>query len=69
MVKATRFLLFSRKNPSAHCRESCVRPMARKERYGEEKNVLPLTVFIPRTFPLAESIGRIKDEFGMCGWK
>jgi len=36
--------------------------MARKERYEKEKNVLPLTVFIPKTFPLAEFIGRIKDE-------
>jgi hypothetical protein len=37
--------------------------------HGEEKNVLPLTVFIPKMFPLAESIGSIKHEFGKCAWK
>ena len=43
--------------------------MARKEKYGKEKNALTLTVFIPKTFPLTELIGRIKDEFGKCAWK
>ena len=39
------------------------KPMARIYRYGEEKNFLPLTVFIPQTNQPAESIGTIREEF------
>jgi hypothetical protein len=41
-------------------------PMDRPNRYGEEKNFLPLTVFLAKKLPPAESIGRIKEEFGIC---
>jgi len=44
-------------------RRSWVSSIAPKQWYGEEKNFLPLTVFIHQTFPPADSIGRIKEEF------
>jgi hypothetical protein len=40
-----------------------VNPKVRIERYGEEKNFLPLTAFILQAVSPAKSIGRIKDEF------
>jgi len=43
--------------------------MARPYSYGEEKHFLPLTVFISQTVPPAQTSGRIKDEFEICGWK
>jgi len=51
------------KNYCAHCRGNGVSPKARVERYREEKNFLPLTVFILLAVLPAKSIGRIKDEF------
>jgi hypothetical protein len=45
------------------------KPMAWLYMYGEEKNFLPLTVFILQTAQPAESIGKIKGDFRTCGWK
>jgi hypothetical protein len=55
--------------PCAHYRGRWVRPMARFDRYGEEKNLLSRIVFTPQTVPPAQSTGRINDEFGKYGWK
>jgi hypothetical protein len=41
--------------------------MDRPNRYGEEKMFMHLTAFLSKKLPPAESIGRIKEEFGICG--
>jgi hypothetical protein len=63
------FVIPREMNICTHCRGSRVSPKARIERFEEEKNFLSISVFITQTVPLEESNGRIKQQFGICGWK
>jgi len=63
VVKAISLLPFSQKSTSVPHTRSLMNSIAPKLCYGEEKNFLPLAVFILQKFPTAESIGRIKEEF------
>jgi hypothetical protein len=58
-----------RKENCTHCRESLESSRSCIERYEEEKNSLSLSVFITQAVPPAESNGRMKEKFGICGWK
>ena len=68
VVKAIRLLPFSWKRTPVPCTESLVSPMARTCSYRGEK-IFPLMVFIVQTFWPVETIGRTKENFGICGWK
>jgi hypothetical protein len=69
VFKTIALLSFSRKRNTVHCTGSWMSPMPRPHSYGEEKFLFPPVVFILRTVPPAESIGRISEEFWICGSK
>jgi hypothetical protein len=69
MVKPRAFCNSPTKGPLCPFYTKLGEPMARPYIYGEEKNFLLQTVCTSQTVPTAESIGRIKGEFRICGWK
>jgi hypothetical protein len=69
VVKATSLLPLSRKKTLPNVWDAGSATRLDHTGTGMQKNFLPLEKFIIQGVQTAESIGRIKVEFGMYGWK